>query len=149
MPPKSTNHIYSTFLVDAVGRGSAGTTYLAKYCQQDVAVKVAATSQMGLEGWTAELMSLKKLRHTNIIRFMGAIYNTSPLTYCLVLEYCDGGDLSDALAAGNTPPKFFTNVASGVANGLYYLHKMKYMHRDIKPENGEKWIRIFINKLKR
>jgi len=54
--------------------------------------------------------------------------------YCLVLEYCDGGDLSVALAS-NTPPKFFTNVSAGVANGIFYLHKMKYMHRDIKPSN--------------
>ena len=36
---------------------------------------------------------------------------------------------------GDTPPRFFTNVASGVANGMFYLHKMKYMHRDIKPSN--------------
>ena len=116
------------------GRGSSGTTYLGKYCNQDVAIKVAATSEMGLEGWSAELMSLKKLHHTNVIRFMGSIYNTSPLMYCLVLEYCDGGDLSVALAS-NTPPKFFTNVSAGVANGIFYLHKMKYMHRDIKPSN--------------
>lgn len=117
-----------------VGRGSAGTTYLGKYLQQEVAVKVAATNEMGFEGFTAELTSLKKLRHTNIIRFLGAIYNPSPLTYCLVLEYCDGGDLAVALSS-KTPPKFFTTVASGVANGMFYLHKMGYMHRDIKPSN--------------
>jgi serine/threonine protein kinase len=50
-----------------------------------------------------------------------------------VLEFCDGGDLAVALACGDTPPKFFTNVASSIANGMFYLHKMKYMHRDIKP----------------
>ena len=118
-----------------VGRGSAGTTYLGRYCKQDVAVKVATTSEMGLYGFTAELLALKKLHHTNIIRFLGAIYNPSPLTYCLVLEFCDGGDLAVALARGCTPPKFFSNVASGVANGMFYLHKMKFMHRDIKPSN--------------
>lgn len=118
----------------SVGRGSAGTTYLGRYCQQDVAVKVAMISDMGLEGWKTELTSLKKLHHTNIVRFLGAIYNPSPLTYCLVLEYCDRGDLSMALAEA-TPPKFFTHVMSGVAEGLHYLHKMKYMHRDIKPSN--------------
>ena len=122
-------------LYTSVGRGSGGTTYQARYCNQDVAVKVAATSEMGLFGFTNELSSLKKLHHTNIIRFLGAIYNPSPLTYCLVLEYCNGGDLAMALAANNTPPKFFTTVTSGVANGLSYLHKMKYMHRDIKPGN--------------
>jgi serine/threonine protein kinase len=90
---------------------------------------------MGLCGFTAELMALKKLHHTNIIRFLGAIYNPSPLTYCLVLEFCDGGDLALVLARGCTPHNFFNNVASGVANGMFYLHKMKFMHRDIKPSN--------------
>ncbi|KAL7538067.1 hypothetical protein ACHAXR_010157 [Thalassiosira sp. AJA248-18] len=126
--------LYDVEFHKRIGRGSAGTTYLGKYCQQKVAVKVAASSDMGLDGWTAELKSLKKLHHTNIIRFLGAIYNPSPLTYCLVLEYCDGGDLSVALA-DNTPPKFFNDVASGVATGVYYLHKMKFLHRDIKPSN--------------
>ncbi|KAL7532647.1 hypothetical protein ACHAWF_004204, partial [Thalassiosira exigua] len=126
--------LYDVEFHKRIGRGSSGTTYLGKYCQQDVAVKVASTSDLGLDGWTTELKSLKKLRHTNIIRFLGAIYNPTPLTYCLVLEFCDGGDLSAALA-GRTPPKFFTQVASGVANGLFYLHKMNYMHRDVKPSN--------------
>ena len=63
-----------------VGRGSAGTTYLGRYSHQDVALKVASTSELGLDGWTAELESLKKLHHTNIIRFLGAIYNPTPVT---------------------------------------------------------------------
>lgn len=127
-------NLYEVEFHKRLGKGSAGTTYLCKYANQDVAVKVGAHTEMGLQGWTAELTSLKKMRHTNIIRFLGAIYNKSPLTYCLVLEYCDGGDLSVALS-GNTPPKFFSNVTSGIASGLCYLHQKKYMHRDIKPSN--------------
>lgn len=123
---------------------------MGKYCNQEVAIKVASTSEMGLEGWAAELMSLKKLHHANVIRFLGSIYNPSPLMYCLVLEYCDGGDLSVALAC-ETPPRFFTNVAAGVANGIFYLHKMKYMHRDIKPSNvllsGDPSLGVYVAKL--
>lgn len=89
---------------------------------------------MGLEGWKAELKSLRKMHHVNIIRCLGAIQQQSPLTYCLVLEYCNGGDLSECLS-GLTPPKFFTTVASGVAYGMSYLHKQGFMHRDIKPSN--------------
>eukprot|EP00578_Thalassiosira_sp_NH16_P006022 CAMPEP_0181137074 /NCGR_PEP_ID=MMETSP1071-20121207/33517_1 /TAXON_ID=35127 /ORGANISM="Thalassiosira sp., Strain NH16" /LENGTH=705 /DNA_ID=CAMNT_0023223815 /DNA_START=158 /DNA_END=2278 /DNA_ORIENTATION=- len=126
--------LYDVEFLKRIGKGSAGTTYLGKYLKQDVALKVAATSELGLGGWTAELKSLKKLHHTNIIRFLGAIYNPCPVTYVLVLEYCDGGDLAVALN-DVTPPNFFINVASGVANGMFYLHKMNYMHRDIKPSN--------------
>ena len=74
------------------------------------------------------------IHHTNIIRFFGAIYNPSPLTYCLVLEYCDGGDLS-AVLMKDTPSNFFITVASDVVKGLCYLHKKNILHRDIKPSN--------------
>ena len=125
--------LYEVEFVKRIGRGSAGTTYLGKYCQQEVAIKVAATSELGLDGWTTELTYLKKLHHVNIIRFMGCIQHTSPPTYCLVLEYCDGGDLSEALGR-RTPPKFFNNVALGVAKGVSYLHKLGYMHRDVSAQ---------------
>lgn len=142
--------LYDVEFHKRIGRGSAGTTYKGTYCNQEVAIKVASTSDMGLEGWQSELASLQKLHHVNIIRFFGAIYNQSPLTYCLVLEYCNGGDLSEALLR-STPPKFFSNVSSGVANALFYLHKNNFLHRDIKPANvlisGELQSGSFIVKL--
>ncbi len=93
---------------------------------------MASSSDIGLEGWKAELVSLQKLNHVNIIRFMGAVYSETPLTYMIVLEYCSGGDLQVALS-GITPPNLFTKVATDVANGMYYLHNVKHiMHRDIK-----------------
>ena len=130
--------LYDVEFQKRIGRGAAGTTYLGKWCGQQVAIKVASTNDMGLEGWSNELKSLTKLHHCNIIHFLGAIYNPSPLTYCLVLEYCDGGDL-DTYLHGNggsiTPPNFFQTVAKGVASGLLYLHKKNIMHRDVKPGN--------------
>jgi len=126
--------LYDVEFFKRIGRGSAGTTYLARWHGQDVACKVAAISEMGLGGWNTELSSLKQLHHPNIIRFLGAIYNPSPLTYCLVLEFCNGGDMSRALKK-STPSNFFNCIALGVANGLGYLHKKKILHRDIKPGN--------------
>jgi mitogen-activated protein kinase kinase kinase 11 len=127
-------NLYDVEFQKRIGRGAAGTTYLGKWCGQKVAIKVAAINEMGLDGWSNELKSLTKLHHCNIIHFLGAIFNPSPLTYCLVLEYCDGGDLSASLSR-MTPPNFFKIVASGVASGLLYLHKKKILHRDVKPGN--------------
>jgi len=117
-----------------VGRGNAGTTYLAKWSGQTVAVKVAALSDMGLEGWKAEVQTLQRLHHPNVIRLLGSIYNENPLTYCLVLEYCNAGDLSSALQLP-APQNFFFKVATDIANGMAYLHKRGVLHRDIKPSN--------------
>ena len=96
-----------------------------------MAVKVAATTEMGLEGWTTETASLQRLHHPNIIRLLGSIYNPSPLTYCLVLEFCNSGDLGAALA-NPTPTNFFDRVSKDMANGLAFLHSRDVIHRDIK-----------------
>jgi hypothetical protein len=127
-------NLYEIHFQKRIGRGTAGTTYLAKWSGQEVAVKVAAVTEMGLDGWKTEVKSLKKLHHPNIIRLLGSVYNESPLTYCLVLEYCSGGDLQEAMKKA-THPKFFFKVASDIAHGMAYLHHRGIVHRDIKPAN--------------
>ena len=126
--------LYEIQFLRHIGRGTAGTTYLGKWRGQQVAVKVATISEMGLEGWKTEISSLRKLHHSNIIRLLGSVYHESPLTYCLVLEYCSSGDLEDAMQK-QTPPNFFVKTASDIANGLAYLHSRNVIHRDIKPSN--------------
>ncbi|KAI2489898.1 protein tyrosine kinase [Fragilaria crotonensis] len=127
-------NLYEIHFQKRIGRGTAGTTYLAKWSGQEVAVKVAAVTEMGLDGWKTEVKSLRKLHHPNIIRLLGSVYNESPLTYCLVLEYCNGGDLQEAMKK-STHPKFFFKVASDIAHGMAYLHHRGIVHRDIKPAN--------------
>ena len=127
-------NLYEIHFQKRIGRGTAGTTYLAKWSGQQVAVKVAAITDMGLDGWKTEVKSLRKLHHPNIIRLLGSVYNESPLTYCLVLEYCAGGDLHEALKK-STHPKFFVKIASDIAHGMAYLHNRGIIHRDIKPAN--------------
>ena len=67
------------------------------------------------------------------MRYFGQV--ASPPTYCLVLEYCERGDLRSALDAHDTPPDFFWHVASGVASGMLCLHTNGLLHRDLKSPN--------------
>ena len=126
--------LYEIEFRQRIGRGVGGTTYLAKWSGQQVAVKVAAITDLGLEGWYTEVHSLKRLHHPNVIRLLGSIYNPSPQTYGLVLEYCNSGDLSAALHRP-TPANFFWKVADDLASGMSYLHRKQILHRDIKPAN--------------
>jgi hypothetical protein len=104
-----------------IGQGTAGTTYLAKWSGQTVAVKVACLNEMGLDGWKTRVQSLQRLHHPNVIRLLGSVYNENPLMYCLVLEFCNAGNLSAALQRP-TLPNFFFRVAGDIASGLAYLH---------------------------
>jgi hypothetical protein len=126
--------LYQIRFKKRIGQGAAGTTYLADWGGANVAVKVASITEMGLEGWRTEVQALQKLHHPNIIRLMGSVYHPSPLTFCLVLEYCDAGDLDTALQRV-TPKNFVPHVSMSIAKAMTYLHGRGIIHRDIKPLN--------------
>jgi Protein tyrosine and serine/threonine kinase len=119
--------LYQIRFLKRIGQGSAGTTYLGDWGGTNVAVKVASITEMGLDGWRKEVQALQMLHHPNIIRLLGSVYHPSPLTFCLVLEYCNAGDLSDALLKP-TPPEFWSHVAISIAKGMTYLHHRGIIH---------------------
>lgn len=121
-------NLYELSFKKRIGEGAAGTTYLAKWTGLEVAVKVASISETGLDGWRTEVQALQKLHHPNIIRLLGSVYHPNPLTFCLVLEYCNAGDLATALKYP-TAPGFFFHVAMSIAKGVAYLHSRGVMHR--------------------
>ena len=92
-----------------IGSGAAGMTYAAQWQGATVAVKIATPCASGRESWRAEVRALTRLHHPNVVRCLGTI--VAPPTYCLVLEYCDGGDVRQALNQPPTPTMFFWRVA--------------------------------------
>lgn len=50
----------------------------------------------------------------------------------IVMEFCDGGDLTKFIGKSDTP---LPRLAMDILNGLNDLHKNGKVHRDLKPEN--------------
>ena len=132
-----------------VGRGGNGTTYRGSWSTNDksdleVAIKVAAITEQGKEGWETEVHLLQSLRfsHPNVIQIYGySSMRQSQLSYqeaietrCLVMEYCNAGDLSAALRL-RTPRNFVLKTSKSISKGMAFLHENGIIHRDLKPEN--------------
>lgn len=85
-----------------------------------------------------QVQVLRTIKHPNIIQLLGAC----PEYGCLVYELVPNGSLEDRLfLKDNSPPlplKIRFKIASDIATGLLFLHKLKpepIVHRDLKPAN--------------
>lgn len=63
----------------------------------------------------------------------------------IIMEYCSGGDLYEAIKAGLVPKKtkHVTHIVSQIMDAIEFVHGKGIYHRDIKPENilisGSNW----------
>eukprot|EP00793_Prasinoderma_coloniale_P001943 PRCOL_00002451-RA len=76
--------LYELQFQHKIGSGAAGTTYAADFKGKRVAVKVAGSSEVSLDGWEAEVVVLGYLNHVNVVSFLGAVME--PPTHCLVTD---------------------------------------------------------------
>eukprot|EP00250_Pteridium_aquilinum_P035839 c9990_g1_i1 orf=649-1539(+) len=85
-----------------------------------------------------ELALLQKLRHPNIVQFLGAITQKTPM--CIILEYCAGGELHSYLQRKKRLElSKAVRYALDIARGLNYLHEWKpeaIMHRELRPSKS-------------
>ncbi|KAL3502848.1 hypothetical protein ACH5RR_037297 [Cinchona calisaya] len=84
-----------------------------------------------------ELALLQKLRHPNVVQFLAAVTQSSPMM--IVTEYLPKGDLCAFLKRrGALKPTLVIKFALDIARGMNYLHEHKpeaIIHRDLEPSN--------------
>lgn len=96
-------------------------------------------SESNLDEFEREIRLMYKLRHPNIVTFMGACLQRPKLL--LILEYCVHGSLFDLLVDVKRKDimtcKFKIETALGCAHALQYLHSRRplILHRDFKSPN--------------
>ncbi|KAJ0976415.1 hypothetical protein J5N97_018380 [Dioscorea zingiberensis] len=125
---------------EQIGQGSCGTVYHALWYGSDVAVKVFSKQEYSDEvifSFRQEVSLMKRLRHPNILLFMGAV--TSPQRLCIVTEFLPRGSLFRLLQRNTTRLDWRRRIhmALDIARGMNYLHHCNppIIHRDLKSSN--------------
>ncbi|WOK95715.1 serine/threonine-protein kinase TNNI3K-like [Canna indica] len=83
-----------------------------------------------------ELALLQQIRHPNVVQFLGAITQSSPMM--IVTEYLPKGDLCNHLKSKEPiSPAVAVRYAIDIARGMNYLHRQSepIIHGDLEPSN--------------
>ncbi|CAI9108435.1 OLC1v1008023C3 [Oldenlandia corymbosa var. corymbosa] len=119
---------------------SKGSYQVAKWNGTRVSVKILDKDRHSdpetINAFRHELTVLEKVRHPNVIQFVGAVTQDIPMM--ILLEY-SRGDLATYLQKkGRLSPSKALRLALDIARGMNYLHECKpdpIIHCDLKPKN--------------
>ncbi|KAM1933678.1 hypothetical protein ACFX15_017954 [Malus domestica] len=138
-----------SFLIDpscikigsVLGEGRGAIVYEGLYQSKPVAVKIIRppkTKYVSLdrqEKFHREVSMLSKVKHDNIVKFVGACFEPSMI---ILTELLRGGNLQKYLwerRPGTPDLKCSISFAMDVCRAMEYLHANGIIHRDLKPAN--------------
>ncbi|KAG2299821.1 hypothetical protein Bca52824_036293 [Brassica carinata] len=136
---KATKGFKENHLLGAGGFGKVYKGILPSGAQ--IAVKrVYHDAEQGMKQYVAEIASMGRLRHKNLVQLLGYCRRKGELL--LVYEYMPNGSLDNYLFNQNKLQNLTwsqrLNIIKGVASALLYLHEdweQVVLHRDIKASN--------------
>ncbi|XP_057794941.1 putative serine/threonine-protein kinase [Salvia miltiorrhiza] len=127
-----------------IGDGSFGLVYKARLNSGAVVAvkKLSPDAFQGLREFRAEMETLGKIQHPNIVRMLG--FCATGQDRLLIYEFIEKGSLDqwlyDTSDREQEPLSWLTrlNIVRGVADGLAFMHhklETPIIHRDIKASN--------------
>ena len=129
--------------VRVVGKGSFGKVYLVKhrrdkkqYCLK--IIRLNNVSKKERESCRHEVQILQRMLHPNIVGFKDSFFAKNGNQLCIVMTYCDGGDLYERIKRNRGKPFHETQVLHWfvqMALGLHFMHENHILHRDLKTQN--------------
>lgn len=87
-----------------------------------------------------EVRILASIKHPNICSYKEAFFEEATQSLCIIMEYCDNGDLQTKINNAKKTSKFTKeedvwSIFYQMVLGLSALHEKKIIHRDIKCAN--------------
>ncbi|XP_027340303.1 serine/threonine-protein kinase EDR1 isoform X3 [Abrus precatorius] len=123
-----------------VGIGFFGEVFRGIWNGTDVAIKVFLEQDLtaeNMEDFCNEISILSRLRHPNVILFLGAC--TKPPRLSMVTEYMEMGSLYYLIHLSGQKKKLSwrrrLRMLRDICKGLMCIHRMKIIHRDVKSAN--------------
>ncbi|XP_025614629.1 uncharacterized protein [Arachis hypogaea] len=123
-----------------VGIGFFGEVFRGIWNGTDVAIKVFLEQDLtaeNMEDFCNEISILSRLRHPNVILFLGAC--TKPPHLSMVTEYMEMGSLYYLIHLSGQNKKLSwrrrLKMLRDICRGLMCIHRMKIVHRDLKSAN--------------
>ena len=123
-----------------IGAGGMGKVYKAQHrrMKRVVALKVMSSAAMqdeaAVKRFQREVEAAARLEHPNIVTAYDS--GESGKVKYLVMQFVDGGDLSDHVKKhGTLPIETAVGYVIQAARGLAFAHAAGVVHRDIKPAN--------------
>lgn len=141
LPFKEWHIEYSEIAVGTrVGIGFFGEVFRGIWNGTDVAIKVFLEQDLNaenMEDFCNEISILSRVRHPNVILFLGAC--TKPPRLSMVTEYMERGSLYHLIHLSGQKKQLSwrrrLKMLRDICRGLMCIHRMKIVHRDIKSAN--------------
>lgn len=129
-------------VVKSIGSGSFGQVYLVrnKFEGKNYVVKKIKTRDMSdkdRENTEQEVRLLQKMRHANIVAYKDSYIDREQFL-CIVMVYCEGGDIYSKIKAAkgrHIPESQVMDWFAQILLALLYLHEKRILHRDLKTQN--------------
>src|SRR5690349_2614820 len=80
-------------------------------------------------GVLREVQLMNRLRHQNVIRFVGVCVENGKLH--ALTEFCNGGSLDRLIFDPEAGWSTKISVTLDIARGMEYVHEQGYVHRDL------------------
>ena len=132
-------------LIDKISEGGTSSVYRARKTGNDtvLAIKILHSTSPRVEEiirFHQEIDILSGLRHPHIVNIQergiadDSVFFQGPKHY-LVMDYIEGGNLNDFLAAGSLGLDQALGIIKQIGQALGELHGNGIVHGDLKPEN--------------